>query len=105
MNKKLVLSSVNQVITLVKNNPSLSTQILKFAPLGNLPLSTTPQKSCNCGGKQNIVTPDTNKQVAEQILSSLTNDDFVQIKNILDLEQLCYYRRDTVKNNLELVCV
>jgi hypothetical protein len=103
-NKRLVLTSVNQVITLVRNNPQLSEQMTRFAPLKDVPLSTAPKKSCNCGSKQNFTTPDANKQVAENILSSLTTQDFLQIKSILGLNELCYYKRSTEKNQLELIC-
>jgi hypothetical protein len=101
--KRLVLTSVNQVIVLAKNNPILTQQIPKLAKLVDMPLSTTPKKSCNCGGKKNFTTPDVNKQITESILTSLGADDFAQIKNVLGLSELCYYKR--VDNNLDLICV
>lgn len=101
--KRLVLTSVNQVIILAKNNPTLAEKLPKLAKLVNMPLSTAPKKSCNCGGKQNFTTPDVNKQVTESILSSLDNSDFEQIKNILSLNELCYYKRSGA--NLELICL
>jgi hypothetical protein len=104
-NKRLVFTSVNQLITLLKDNPDIATKMPRFAPLAKANLSVTPKKACNCGAKQNIVTPDVNKQVAEGILSSLTQEDFLQIKNILALEELCYYKRNRDNNKLELICV
>lgn len=104
MSKRLVLSSVNQVITLVKNNPVISEKIPKFKQLMEAPLSTAPKKTCNCA-KKNIVTPDINKQVAEQILSSLNDEDFKNIKQALSLDELCYYRRNTETNKLDLICI
>ena len=101
--KRLVLTSVNQVIVLAKNNPVLAEKIPKLAKLLEMPLSTAPKKSCNCGSKQNFTTPDLNKQVTESILSSMDNTDFVQIKNALDLNELCYYKR--AEGKLELICV
>jgi hypothetical protein len=101
--KRLVLTSVNQVIVLAKNNPILTEKLPKLAKLLDMPLSTTPKKSCNCGSKQNFTTPDLNKQVTESILSSMDNADFVQIKNALDLNELCYYKR--TDGRLELICV
>ena len=103
--KRLVLTSVNQIIMLARNNPQIIAQLPKFSNLGSMTLSETPKKSCNCGGKQNITTPDANKQITESILSSLTTEDFSQIKSILELEQLCYYNRNTELNKLELICV
>ena len=101
--KKLVLTSVNQVIMLVKNNPILAEQMPKLSKITEMPLSTAPKKSCNCGSKQNFTTPDVNKQVTESILSSLTNEDFLQIKSILGVGQLCYYKRTPTK--LDFICV
>jgi hypothetical protein len=103
--KRMVLTSVNQVLVLVSRNPSLAEQMPRFAGLVNTPLSTAPKKSCNCGGKQNITTPDVNKQVTENLLSSLTKEDFLQMKSILGLDELCYYSRNTAQNKLELICV
>jgi hypothetical protein len=103
--KRIVLTSVNQVLVLVNRNPSLAEQMPRFAGLVNTPLSTTPKKSCNCGSKQNITTPDVNKQVTENLLSSLSKEDFLQMKSILGLDELCYYTRNTVQNKLELICV
>lgn len=101
--KRLVLTSVNQVIVLAKNNPILAERLPKLAKLTEMPLSTSPKKSCNCGAKQNFTTPDLNKQLTESILSSMDSSDFLQIKNALDLNELCYYKR--AEGKLELICV
>jgi len=103
--KRLVMTSVNQVIMLARNNPQIIEQMPKLAKLGNMTLSDAPKKSCNCGSKQNFTTPDANKQISESILSSLNEQDFLQIKNILELEQLCYYKRNLDSHKLELICV
>jgi hypothetical protein len=87
---------------LVKNNNIIAEQIPKLKILSDVQLSTSPKKSCNCGAKQNITTPDANKQMTENLLSSLTSEDFIQIKTVLGLEELCYYRRTADK--LELIC-
>jgi hypothetical protein len=103
--KRLVMTSVNQLISLAQNNPQLSAVIPRFSQLQQASPSEAPKKSCNCGSKQNFTTPDANKQLAENILSSLTQDDFTKIKNVLSLDQLCYYNRDTTTNKLELICM
>jgi hypothetical protein len=103
--KKLILTSVNQLIELVKNNSTLASAVPALSPIAGLGLSTTPKKSCNCGARKQIVTPDTNKQIAEQILSSLNTEDFTKIKNVLNLDSLCYYKRNTEQNKLELICI
>ena len=102
---RMVLTSVNQVLVLVNRYPNLAEQMPRFAGLKNAQLSTSPKKSCNCGGKQNITTPDANKQLTENLLSSLTKEDFLQMKSILGLDELCYYTRNTTQNKLELICV
>ena len=104
-NRRMVLTSVNQVIVLVKNNPALAEHLPKFRALLDVPMSTAPKKSCNCGSKTNFTTPDANKQVTENLLSSLTREDFLEIKRILDLSELCYYNRNHELNKLDRVCV
>jgi hypothetical protein len=104
-NKRLVLTSVNQVIALTKNNPVLAEKLPKLGKLLDMPPSTSPKKSCNCGGRQNITTPDVNKQVTESILTSLGIADFTQIKEALSLDEICYYKRVAETGRLELICV
>lgn len=103
--KRLVLTSVNQLITLVRGNPQLAQEIPKFGALTNASLSTAPKKACNCGRSANFVTPDSNQQTAESVLSSLTAADFLKVKSVLGLNQLCYYKRSADQNKLELICV
>lgn len=103
--KRLVLTSVNQVIMLVRQHPQIAERMPRLAGLTDMTLSEAPKKSCNCGSKVNITTPDANKQVTENILSSLTDADFLQIKSILSLTQLCYYKRNIERDKLELACV
>lgn len=103
--RRLVLTSVNQLILLVRTNPELATQIPKFGNLATAPFSEAPKKSCNCGAKANITTPDANKQTAESILTSLTPEDFLSVKAVLNLNELCYYRRSADQSKLELLCV
>lgn len=104
MKKRLLLTSVNQLIMLAKNNPAISARVPSLTPVQSMNMSATPQKSCNCGGKVNFTTPDVNKQHAENILSTLTQDDFNAIKSVLNLEELCYYKRKQ-NNTLEMVCL
>ena len=103
--KRMVLTSVNQVIVLAKNNPELAEKLPKLKPLVDMQFSSAPKKACNCGGKTNFTTTDVNKQVTENLLSSLTQQDFLDIKNILGLSELCYYNRNHELNKLDMVCV
>jgi hypothetical protein len=103
--KRLVLTSVNQLITLVRGNPQLAQEIPKFGTFTQMGLSVTPKKSCNCGGAANFTTPDAGKQTAESVLSSLTSADFLKVKSVLDLSELCYYKRSEDQNKLEMICV
>jgi hypothetical protein len=104
-NKRLVLTSVNQVLTLVRSNPAIADYVPKLSQLKTLPQSTAPQKACNCGAKKNITTPDTNKQIAENALTTLTSEDFQAIKSVLGLNELCYYKRNLADSTLQLICV
>jgi len=90
---------------LVKGNPKLVEAVPKLSPLIPVELSTSPKKSCNCGSKFNFTTNDPNKQTAEAILSTVVPEDFIKMKNVLDLDELCYYRRNKETNTLEVTCV
>lgn len=103
--KKLVLTSVNQLIQLLYNNKHVADNVPQLKPILEMSPSSSPKKSCNCGSKTNFTTPDANKQVAESILSRLSTEDYVKIKTALNLEQICYYKRSTETNSLVLHCV
>jgi predicted ATP-dependent Lon-type protease len=100
--KKIVLTSVNQILTLVRANEKLQA-LPRFKNMSTYELSTTPVKSCNCA--RPIQTPDVNKQVVEKTLSALTAKDFLEVKNALGLDELCYYNRNRETNKLEMICV
>lgn len=100
--KRVVLTSVNQILALAKSNDALL-GLPRFGPLRNMTNSVTPKKGCNCGAKTNFLVSDENKQVMESILSSLTKQDFLDVKHVLGLDELCYYVRGAT-NKLELVC-
>jgi hypothetical protein len=103
--RRLVLTSVNQLITLVRGNPQLVDAIPKFKAFTQMDMSPAPKRSCNCANKINFTTPDQNKQTAESVLSSLSAADFLQVKSALDLNELCYYKRNEQQNKLEMICV
>jgi hypothetical protein len=101
--KRLVFTSVSQILHLVKNNPEVIKAIPKLAGLQDAP-SQTPQPSCNC--KKNVTALDAQKkQTVEQALNSLEASDFLTIKNILQLDQLCYYKRNATTKALDLICI
>ena len=109
--KRLILTSSSQVVMLARSNPQLATNIPKLAPLvPPQPLPTEQagtepvKKPCACGGGKFPPLIEPPKQVVEDILSSLTPEDFLQIKNILSLDQLCYYKRNAALDVLELFC-
>jgi hypothetical protein len=101
--KRLVLTSVNQLLSMVKSNPLIAEAVPRLSQLASAEYSETPKKSCNCGAKTNIVTTDANKQTAENILSSMGDADFLRIKDVLGLNQLCYYKRQD--NRLDMICL
>jgi len=100
--KRMILTSVNQILTLIKSNEKLQ-NLPRFRGLKDKELSTTPSKTCNCA--RPIRTPDVNKQILESTLSSLTSADFQTIKDALALDELCYYNRSTTTNKLEMICL
>jgi len=100
--KRMILTSVNQILTVIKNNPKLQ-NLPRFKGLKDKELSTTPSKTCNCA--RPIRTPDVNKQILEGVLSSLTSSDFQDIKDALELDELCYYNRNSNTQKLEMICV
>lgn len=101
--KRLVFTSVSQILHLVKNNSEVVRAIPKFAGLQDT-ANQPAQSSCNC--KKNITTIDSSKkQTVEQVLNSLETSDFLTIKNILQLDQLCYYKRNAATKALDLICI
>jgi hypothetical protein len=100
--RRMVFTSVNQILTLIKTTPALQ-EMPRFASLKENELSTTPTNSCNCS--RNIITPDVNKQILESALNSLNDSDFLAIKNALLLDELCYYKRNNATNKLEMICI
>jgi hypothetical protein len=110
--KRLVLTSATQVIMLTRSNPQLPASIPKLASLlPSQPVEIQPtflepaKKSCNCGARKIMAGAEPSKSVVEGVLSSLESADFLQIKNILMLDQLCYYKRNTELDKLELTCI
>ena len=110
--KRLVLTSAAQVIMLARSNPQLPLNIPKLASLlpsqpGEIQATTAEpaKKSCNCGAAKPMAGAEPSKHVVESVLSSLESADFLQIKNILMLDQLCYYKRNTELDKLELTCI
>jgi hypothetical protein len=99
---RLILTSVNQILTLIKGNEKLQ-NLPRFKGLKDKDLSTTPSKTCNCA--RPIRTPDVNKQILESTLSSLAAADFQIIKEALALDELCYYNRSSSTNKLEMICM
>jgi hypothetical protein len=110
--KRLVLAGASQVANLVRGNPAIVQQVPKLSPLLNSPQASreTPTASGGCGCKRNNNTANTQassqglKSYAENILSTLSTDDFIKIKNVLGLAEICYYTRNNQANQLELVC-
>ena len=102
LKKRMVFTSVNQILTLIKTNTTLQ-QMPRFSGLKEKELSKTPTSNCNCA--RNIITPDVNKQILESTLSSLSDADFLSIKNALGLDELCYYKRNNATSKLEMICI
>jgi hypothetical protein len=100
--KRLVLTSVNQLITLAKTSEKVK-QLTQFKNIHTMELSTTPSKTCNCA--KPFKTPDLNKQVVENTLSAFKPKDFQDLRDALDLDELCYYLRNKDSKKLEMFCV
>jgi hypothetical protein len=100
--KRMVLTSVNQLILLAKSNEKVK-NLNRFKDITTMELSTTPTKTCNC--KMPFKTQDLNKQVIENTLSSFKPSDFAALRDALDLDELCYYLRNRDTKKLEMFCV
>jgi hypothetical protein len=100
--KRMVLTSVNQLILLAKNNDKVK-NLSRFKEITAMELSTSPTKTCSC--KMAWKTQDLNKQVIENTLSSFKSSDFVELRNALELDELCYYLRNRETKKLEMFCV
>jgi hypothetical protein len=100
--KRLVLTSVNQIIALSKTNPKVS-ELKKFKGIKDMEPSVSPSKTCAC--VKPFRTPDLNKQKIENTLSSFKPEDFQQLRDALELDELCYYLRTSDTKKLEMFCV
>jgi hypothetical protein len=106
-NKRLVLAGSAQVAMLIKGNPSLAHYVPKLGPLLNQQQIQNPySKGCGCKRNNSAPTnPPPSTANVENILSSLTSDDFLKIKNVLGLTELCYYTRNNPTGSLDLICI
>ena len=105
-NKRLVLAGSAQVASLIRGNPAIANSVPKLTPLLNQAQTGQNQTSASkgCGCKRNNASPATNAPNVENILSSLTSEDFLKIKNVLGLTELCYYTRSNPSGSLDLIC-
>jgi len=102
---KLSITSASQLSHLLNNNPSLLT-IPAFSRLSTLinHLNTQPKTGCSsCGGKTNPYAQI--RPQLETALTSMTDQDFLTMKSMLNVEQICYYRQDQVTKKLIQVCL
>lgn len=101
-NARLVLTGINQLIALVKSTPALQQASNTLAQLAaSPPVANPPKKSCNCGASRPPVQAA--RTGPEPSMDLLTQTDFIKIKSVLGVNELCYYNRDNGK--LALVCV
>jgi hypothetical protein len=106
-NKRLVLAGSAQVAGLLKGNPEIAQHVPKLAPLlVDQQRQTSASKGCGCARKSSPApSAQINSVNTENILSSLTNEDFLKIKNVLGLSELCYYTRNNPSGSLDLICI
>lgn len=103
-NKRLVLAGSAQVAALIRGNPAIANSVPKLTPLLNQPQAGQNQTK-GCGCKKNNASPAPSTPNIENILSSLTSEDFLKIKNVLGLTELCYYTRSNPSGSLDLICI
>jgi len=100
MSKNLVITSAAQLAQILNNNPVLQ-QIPAFANLKAhiLQIQQSNKSKCNaCNANQNPF-----QQIRPQMEAALTNmssDEFIKMKELLGLDQMCYYKLD---NNRKMV--
>ena len=105
---RLLLTSPKQIEILFKNNPAL----YKIPSLSGLSSSLDQQKkpvlSKPCAGcpSQSVVDyvyySDMKPQI-EQALTNLTNADYRKIKELLNVGELCYYKK--IEGKMEVICI
>ena len=105
-NKRLVLAGSAQIASLIRGNPEILNHVPRLAPLLNTTTTGRPQSSgCGCRKNSQQQISDSNRVQAENILSTLSNEDFIKIKNVLGVGELCYYTRNNPTSQLDLICV
>jgi hypothetical protein len=99
--KKLVLSSVPQLAKLIESNPDL----LNIPALSALRPIIESAKKKGCAACQRRVTSPSNavRTQVEAILSTLTEDDYKNMKALLHMDKLCYYH--VVNGKTDQTCI
>lgn len=106
-NKRLVLAGSAQIASLIRGNPEILNHVPRLAPLLNsAPAGRSQSSGCGCNRNNSQQTAtEKNRVQAENILSTLSNEDFIKIKNVLGVGELCYYTRNNPTSQLDLICV
>lgn len=102
--KTLTITSGVQFSQLLNNNPGLLT-LAAFSNLKNLinHINSQPKAKCNtCSGKANPFAQI--KPQLEAAMQSMKDTDWVAMKSILNIDQICYYHQDTITKKLTQKC-
>lgn len=102
MKSSFTISGIKHVIQLLNQYPQLM-NLASLAPLrevGRKAREAVNRTGCNCTASQ---VYGSHARVFEQALEAMANGDHITIKNVLKVEQLCYYVK-TSKGN-ELKCI
>lgn len=96
---KLIISSVQNMVDLLKKYPAAKA-IPPFQPFVNLLARLTQKEGCGCD-KTKVLQEY--RPLLEASLNQLTTQHKLDIKKILNCEQVCYYKGNT-SGGLELAC-
>jgi len=102
--KKLVLSSPNQLARLLDNNPVLL-EIPGLSPLKTVShqLARAGLKKCSaCSSRNSNLYANARPQM-EAALANLTTEDYITMKKILGMDQVCYWHK--INGKLAVTCL
>lgn len=99
---RLVISSLDHLIRVIKGHPE-ALALSSLAPLKYVAQEAAKEaKSCGCNAKKVYMA---HKGTFEAALGNLGYGDHLQLKNILKVDEICYYEKSSDGGPSKLKCL
>ena len=103
MKRRYTISSLEHMIRLINQYPQLLalSSFIQINQVGNQIKNAVARSKCNCSAGPIYAQ---NRSVFETALNNLQYGDHLLVKNILGVEELCFYIKDSA-GTFKLKCV